>query len=319
MIAPRPATVRAVFDSLCLGDSIASETLKLRGYQFGWWEQFSSDPALECLNTSVIRNFQAAAKQSGLAADTIETTISTIYRVLHAAHDEGLFDRIPKRPKRLHSQPSKTPRISLAEFDKFLQAIPEAVAECIRPPAWWQAFWGMIYFTALRLANVQQLEREQVTAEMVQVRQFKTGKIVQVPTHPVIWRMVRNLGVGERLFRIDRKSLYRLTVRTCRIAGIRRISPQAIRVLSARQFERAHPGAGRLVLGRPLPGADGYYFDPPEILRSAIDKLQVPETLMTDEDRQSKLDREGALIGAFRGMKEHDRETVMRFVLSLVR
>jgi len=320
MIARVPQSLRSAFEELRLDDTIAKTTRDLRQHQLRWWELHSSNPEIGSIDTDCLRAFQTAASKAGLAADTVETSISFAMRVIRAAADEGWIEKAPKRPKRLISQPTKTRKISLAEFERFLSAMPQAVQHCrTRSVEWWLAFWAVIYFTALRRGNVEQLESRQVSSEVIEVRQFKTGGLLQIPIHPVLKRMLGSLPTVGRLLRIDRKSLYRITKRAGEIANVVGISPQSVRALSARQFERAHPGAGRLILGRPFPGADAYYFDAPEILRSAIDKLAIPEALLTEEERNHAVDSEKALLLIFRGLSIDNRATLMTVANSLKR
>lgn len=318
MIARAHQSLRSGFEALRLDDTIANSTRALRAHQLRWWETHSGDPDIGSIDTDVLRAFQTAASKAGLAADTIETSINFVMHVLRSAAEEGWIERAPKRPKRLVSQPTKTRKISLTDFDKFLSCIPEAVKKCRRRSVeWWLAFWAMIYFTALRRANVEQLQASQIGSEVIEVRQLKTGVLVQIPIHPILRRMVDALPPAARPLKIDRKSLYRITTRACKLAGVVGISPQSVRALSARQFERAHPGSGRLILGRPFPGADQYYFDAPEILRSAIDKLAVPPALMTQEERDRAVDSERIMLTLFRLLSRDDQATVMTVACSL--
>lgn len=318
MIAQGRISVRSAFKSLQLDAEIAPTTRKLRARQFGWWESHSSDPDIAAITTDVLREFQQRASASGLANDTVETTINAVRCVLRAAVDDGLLSAMPKRPKRLISQPTKTAKISLKEFERFIEALPDAVAKCRkRSEQWWRSLWATIYFTALRLANIQQISSRQIGSEIIEVRQLKTGKLVQIPVHPVLRRMLLPFLETNRPLKIDRKSLYRITTRACEIAGVRGISPQSIRALAARQFERAHPGAGRLILGRPFPGADAYYFDAPEILRSAVDKLAVPAPFLTKEEREKSVDSERMLLMLFRQLSRDDQATLMSVACGL--
>jgi integrase len=315
-------TVRRVFESLRLGDSIADSTSALRRFELQRWERLTSDPEIGGISLETLKTFQCRARRSGLAPETVETTINTVMHVLNAAHEEGRLERVPRRPPRRKGDPSKTARISLSDFDAFLAAIPAAGLSKRRGPEWWQAFWGTIFFTALRLGNMEKIERRQVASEVIEVRQLKTGHIVRIPVHPVLRRLLRSHAQkvrGRRLFRLGRKTLYSATVKICKAAGVQGITPQAVRALAARTFERAHPGAGRLILGRPLPGADAFYFDVPEILESACDKLRVPPSLLTSDEQARAGNDERQLLVSFRGLGNSDRETVLRFVQSLRR
>jgi integrase len=282
------------------------------------WERLTGDPRIDQITTEVIRDFQTGALRAGFACETIETVINALFAVLAAAGLAGL----PSRPKRLSAPPSKSARLTLAEFSAFLAAIPAGIAGTRgRDDAWWLAWWGLLYFSAFRLGDALGLERRQVGGAGIEARQTKTGGLVRVPLHPVCRRLIVDAGLPRegRMFHIARKTLYRVTEAVCEASGVSGVTPQAVRVLAARQYERAHPGAGRLILGRGFHGADRYYFDAGEILTSASDKLDVPDALMTDAERKARACAETSLLSAFRRLKAAERETVLKVATSLRR
>lgn len=72
-----------------------------------------------------------------------------------------------------------------------------------------------------------------------------------------------------------------------------------------------------MILGRPFPRANVYYFDASEILQSACERLTLPASLLTDEERSGTASREKTPVGAFRRLHEEDKTAVLRFVTSL--
>jgi integrase len=257
-------------------------------------------------------------------------------RILRAAFDAGLIERLPRRGRRLKGQPNrKTAKISLAEFEAFFAGIGDAKLSIARrgssgrgrssgPEAadWARAFWGTIFFSALRRANVLALRWEQFTGESLDVRQFKTGGLVSIPLHPAWRRLLEPLPgafTAGPVFVISHKTLYRDQRAIAGVSGTGRVTPQSVRRLAARCYERAHAGAGRLILGRPFPGADGHYLDAPEILQWASEKLPVPEILRTDEERDLTRTQEQSLVDGFRSLREADRDSVLRLVAALGR
>lgn len=314
--------MRGAFESLALGESIADSTRSLRHHQFSVWERLTRNPTIDRITTEVIREFQRSARGAGFACETVETIINALYVVLAAADVAGMICGVPERPKRLHAHTSKAAKLTLAEFNLFLAAIPEGIAGTRgRSPAWWRAWWGLLYFSAFRLTDALNLERRQVGAAGIEARQTKTGGLVRVPLHPVCGRLLKEAQLPKqgRMFFIARKTLYRVTEGVCTAAGIAGVTPQAVRVLAARQYERAHPGSGRLILGRGFPGADRYYFDIGEILTAASEKLDLPDALLSDEDRRARACAETNLLSAFRRLKAAERETVLKVATSLRR
>ncbi len=239
--------------------------------------------------------------------------------MLRAALQAGQIERLPQRPKRLIGQPAKLSRLGIADFNQFLAAIPEGIQGTrIRDSDWWRAWWGMLYFTALRLADGLALDRAHVGSDGIEVRQTKTGGLVRIPLHPVLRRMLANAGESTgRIFHVSRNTLYRVTERICQAAGIPCLTPQMVRVLSARQYERAHPGAGRLILGRGFPGADRYYFDAGEILQSASERLEVPDVLLTADEKRDRASAEFNMLAAFRRLKADQRAAVLKVATSM--
>ncbi len=314
--------MRGTFDSLALGESIAASTRKLRQHQFSVWERLTKDPRLDQITTDVIREFQDNALAAGFACETIETIINALYYVLAKADAARMIVGLPQRPKRLCAQPSKSAKLTLPEFSVFLAGIPSGIAGTRgRDDAWWLAWWGLLYFSAFRLGDALRLERRQIGGAGIEARQTKTGGLVRVPLHPVCNRLIHEAELPRegRMFHVARKTLYRVTEAVCEASGVHGVTPQAVRVLAARQYERAHPGAGRLILGRGFQGADRYYFDAGEILTSASDKLDVPAALLTDAERKARACAETSLLSAFRRLKAAERETVLKVATSLRR
>jgi integrase len=314
VIAQLSANVRESFGALGLGDGMAATSRALRGYQFSTWERLTPDPVIGEVTTKTLVKFQLKALKHGLAPETIETTINAVYAVLRAG-----LDSAPKRPKRLTGQPTKSSRLSMAEFNQFLLSLPEGIKGTRgRDLDWWLGWWGLLYFTAFRLADGLAVQREQIGSDGIEVRQTKTGGLVRIPLHGVCKRLLANTGESSgKVFHVSRKTLYRVTERVCKVAGIAALTPQMVRVLAARQYERAHPGSGRLILGRGFPGADRYYFDAGEILQSASEKLDVPDALMTPEEKRDRASAEFQMLAAFRRMKVDQREAVLKIAKSM--
>ncbi len=326
MIAPLSMTLRRLFDLHMADEPLAANTRQLRRYQLKRWEELTGDPPVSAITTATLDELRKNRLAIGHSPESIEGDISFVIHALHVAFDKGLIERMPKRGKRLSGQKRRTGRISLPDFDRFLSAISTARLSVPRkgperPPALWLAFFATPFFAALRKGDLVGLEWEQFGSEFLERRQNKTGELVRVPIHPVWKRLLSalpNAWTKGRVFAgISYKTIHRDLHAILRASGLKGVTPQAIRVLSARSYERAHPGAGRLILGRPLPGADSYYFDVPEILQMASDKLRLPPSLLLPEERQSLANRETLMLGAFRGLRPKDQDTAVRMVLGL--
>ena len=125
---------------------------------------------------------------------------------------------------------------------------------------------------------------EQIEGNTLRLVSRKAGKLHVLPVHPEVLAHCERLGTEKsgRIFPIGccLKQVRGQIDRICRAAGIPRFTPQMVRRLAAIQFEKAHPGAGSLLLGHALPGGSRvtfqHYIPVPEILRLASEKLPQP-------------------------------------------
>ena len=325
---PEPATtIRGVYERLLWNEPLADSTRQLRRHQLGRWERLSDNPPIDQITTATLDAFRQAHIRLEHSPEYAETDVSFVMRALRVAHDAGLIPQVPKRGRRRRGNKRKTARISLIEFDRFLSAIPVTkLSRSRKGPTrdvpFWVAFFGSPFFCALRRLDLLRVEWQNFGSEFLEYRQSKTGNLVRVPIHPVWRRMLSvlpNAWTRGRVFGINLRSMNRDLHRIIEVAGTKGVTLQSIRVLAARSYERAHAGAGRLILGRPLPGADSYYFDVPEILQLASEKLILPPCLLTDAERNQNAAGESYLIESFRQLRNEDREAVLKFIAALRR
>lgn len=121
----------------------------------------------------------------------------------------------------------------------------------------------------------------------------KTGKQQSLPAanalcdHLADLHRLRDLATADaRIFPIDpcAKQVRRELRRMSDAAGVPWLGLQAIRRRAAIEYEKAHPGAGPLLLGHTLPHARvsfGSYIPVPDVLRVAADKLPQPWPSLT--------------------------------------
>jgi integrase/recombinase XerD len=62
--------------------------------------------------------------------------------------------------------------------------------------ATWRLVITLAAYAGLRVSEIRRLRREDVTAEWLTVREGKGGQDAILPTHPAVWRLVRDLPAG---------------------------------------------------------------------------------------------------------------------------
>ncbi|MBR9804208.1 hypothetical protein GYB59_22050, partial [bacterium] len=178
-------------------------------------------------------------------------------------------------------------------------------------PPFWRAWSAVAYVTGLRKSDVYKV-RLNDSDEEIQIEAGKTKKVQRYPIPPWLRRAIAPCS-GESLCRND-TTLYDVFGRYSKAAGVKRWSPQQIRILSANQWEKAQTGLGPLILGQSLPGwgkSTVFYLDPCEPLFKHIDQLAIPECLKGEEERDKAVWRERRFQQLLKRMNEHDQESVL--------
>jgi integrase len=275
--------------------------------------------------------FRAKAVARGYSPWTIETTIADILAILRSCPAE-LGIKLPDVGKRLRTVHTN----GIAPTLDALGRMYAACTEPLYPNRWCQvrlstedcaavvrAFLVACYIAGPRLGDVLHLEWVQFAEDTVSFRASKTGKVQQIPLHPVLKRHLQAVPrTGKRIFESipwhSRHRLRRALVRLCTDAGVPKVTPQQIRRLAGTEYEKAHGGAGRLLLGHGWPTrATSFYIDELDVLREASRKLRLPQEWLTEQEREQwKLD-ESQLSTAYRRMSPEGREALIRVAMSL--
>ena len=109
----------------------------------------------------------------------------------------------------------------------------------------------------------------------------KTGFTVEIPVHECLQQHLDKLPTKDRpcvlgyvgSFKQIRGEMKRLAA----AAAVKPFTLQALRRLSAQQFECARGGTGGLILGHQYRTVDKFYLDPTCALQWALPNLAVPE------------------------------------------
>ena len=115
---------------------------------------------------------------------------------------------------------------------------------------------------------------------------------------------VKQLRDGLRLF--------------CGRARVKPITPQAIRRLSAKEWERAHAGCGAVILGHAVPGwsnATASYLDGSDLLRLGLPRLRLPGCI-ADAERQQ---RSAEIVQLAAALPDTDQLTAVSVLRAMAR
>lgn len=297
--------------------AISPETRKRHDYELRLWERHTSDPEIEVISPDTFNSFREAMAAEKYVPQTIEVAIGTYIAILRGLANLGLSNNIPLTGAKLRviTQPPDVPAIE--DLSRAYEFADYGPLKSSRDGRYWRAFFATLYFTAFRLRDMFNVRWDQFGRDAVSISANKTGKIHRIPLHPVLRRVFNEYRTDNkraRPFTLEKCQLYRELRRICSAAKVPLITPQAVRRLSANQYEMAHGGAGMLILGQPLPGATRFYLDVPAILRAASVKIAVPESMMTPDDRRRINDRESQLLLDFRRLPDQEKESVLTIV-----
>lgn len=131
-----------------------------------------------------------------------------------------------------------------------------------------RAYLLMGWYSGLRMCDLLAMRRESIGSDgVILVRQIKTGNPVLCKVRPDAVAAVDALHPGERdrIFPVDRRTIYRYVRRLAKDAGIRGM-PKWLRRASATAVERQQRGAASEHLGH----------RDPRMAASYVDRRQIP-------------------------------------------
>lgn len=292
---------------------LSPSTVARYRYELATWSRYD-DPLLSCnVSRLVIEKWRHDAEKSGLKPRTIESVIqsvATLMKVGSCPVETG---------HRLRHVPQPPDCPTLEQFDGILQQCRET-----DPFRLWLA---VAYVTGFRLADLMWITADDVASGAVSRTAEKTFKAQPTQVPDCLQRIGRQVATGlpipgGRLSPATPRTIRKRLDRLCLQAGVPRITPQQIRVLSATEWERARPGCGAVILGHALPGwsaATYYYLRSQEQLRMGLPNLRIPPSLLTDEERRERESGEGRLIQTFRGLPESQRQSLVTVAEAMAR
>lgn len=239
--------------------------------------RYGSDITLTEFDEAFCQAVRNRAIEAGRSAVTIENSINNVASLLkrlgHPAKTGKPLRRLPPNP-------------TVITIDHLNRAIP-----CMCD--WLRCFCTLAYVTGLRRDDLRAIDLASI-GDSLKIRASKTGKWQRFP----IPQWARRTITVDR-FPADTHTIYRNLRIACDAANVPYFTPQNIRVLSARTWEKVSHGLGPVILGHSLPGwssATPYYLDPCDVLFDRIHDFPALDSLLTVKERCEKQARRERII-----------------------
>lgn len=216
---------------------------------------------------STIESFRAAALEAGYANRTIEDTISTVCTIMR----KGGVAVDPGRRLRCQSPFPTPPKIQdIARCYRFARLASWPVSP--ERKEWWQGFWVVSVWTALRLGDLKRLRRKHVDGELLRITAAKTGKEIVIPLPPFVLSNLERLPGTDSIFEMTEcsRQLRREIDMACHYAKVRRFTPQGLRQCGINLWRRyGGLDTAKIIQGCGLGQSIDHYLDPLERLETA--------------------------------------------------
>ena len=280
------------------------------------WEKHSADPPIHDITTETFEEFRDACLAVPLSNDTIETTVADVYTILRYCCDRHqLMDRIPHVGSKLKRSTQRRYVPPLEHLGLLYEQTHVCSWPKLHVPTYmfWDSWLASCYFTGLRLDDMMhRLLVANYSDDMLIVDAHKSGKIHCFPMHPV-WKRHLDWMIGgdERIYPVSQSPhiIRRELRKMCEAAGIPKITPHALRRLACTQWDRAKPTAGQKLHGQTIGVADRYIV--PLILQDAVELLEIPKPMLTEDERDEKQLAEVRMLQKFRRLNGSCRQAVL--------
>ena len=163
---------------------------------FNYLQEYATDKKkiidFKDINLEFYNSFTQFLQEKKLAVNTIGKKIQTLKIFLNAAKEEGLNDFEAYRSKKFvaMTEESETIYLDEAELEKLyktdLRKSPPAdrVRDLFLVGCW----------TGCRFSDLSQITPESISDGMIHIKQYKTGKKVVIPLHPVVTEILNKYG-----------------------------------------------------------------------------------------------------------------------------
>lgn len=282
---------------LTANSELAPRTAKKLRHQVSSWERLAGSTDLPSDADFLRVRTQGRGK---LSPATIEALISDVRTLcVHVKHavDTGKPLRRTVRTKwvptlddfsRLYDAsedsvfPSKI-KASDGRFQKLSQPVRKS---------WFQAFLMTELFTGLRFGDSLALSRDAVTPDRIDWSASKTSKQHIFPMPSILWRHL------EPLLDLNRETFFAVgacqhlvrweMARLCKLAGIRVITPQALRRLAVTTWSTVDSDCRAIVHGTGL-GVCVHYVDAEQVLRKHMPRFPWPLNVLPEAERDIRV------------------------------
>lgn len=261
------------------------------------WRQFGGPGNARRIETSDFVTVRAAAHQAGLSPYTVEHFLAAIVALLRhvgpqtndCPHGLGLLKKVPYAGRKLSLHAPLKPAVALEHLGLAyrLAGQMDYAPRGYDAKTFLRSVLVIAYNTGLRFSDLfgrlrwDCLNRSE---KLIALAASKTRKHQMLPVNDTLLQHLDMLPQrGERMLELPPSSAPYLRMKLrelCFILEIPEFGFQSIRRRTGREFERAHPGAGPLILGHSLPKGSAvfwlHYGDVLETLRPAAEKIPQP-------------------------------------------
>lgn len=282
------------------------------------WEKHTLNPDVRAIDTALILDFRRKLLAEKLSVNTINPGLKTIHCILLACVKARIIAEVPEFGVPLQQvNPTPAP-VPFADLEAILDHTH--VAQWPLDQGYWRRFIGFVYLTGLRRGDLREVRREHCSRHKIEFEASKTSKTHIFPMPAWLWRLIEPEPPG-RLFPVNPKQIYQELKRIATAASVDYISPKKLRILSVNEWETAHAGCGAVIQGGSIPGwskATGNYMTTHGLLFRGIDKLKVPRSLLTPEERDREQSDRLKWIQAFERLPASARNHLLGITETMI-
>lgn len=315
-------TLRKVAEDYSRG--IAPRTASKITHQLNRWEKYGLQKRAKSVTTEDFEKLRTAATADGLAATSIEDTVSDVLTLLRFALKRV---DVPDAGRRLKRKFNCKPVPSLDEMASAYAASCQAKWPSnprtlnvelreIDNEVFWQAWIVFSFWTGLRLGDVMRVEWDGITHDKIEVTASKTSKKHTFPLPEVVavhLERLRSAGLS-RPFPISKWSVNRVRRELDGMGS--NFGPQAIRRASITTWACASPEAGRIVHGERL-GVLRHYYDTCRILAEAAPRFQWPSAILEGAGMTQQTQRRAELLAVLNRVPDNKIDDVLTVTRAL--
>lgn len=275
-----------------ISEDVTEATARRLLYQAKRWRENSGDPHLEHVTSTIFDAFRQSCLRNGYSVWSIEPTITDVITTARRAVGVTL-----EPGRRLRKPPPRPRPPSHGAIARLYLAADRATwprRDWCEPGDWWRALLTVALWTGFRRGDLRDLTWDEIDAEEMVIRTDanKTGRRHDLPLMSTVQRHLMAIYQPDRdlVFGFPTStnfSSFRIQFR--KLAATAKVKPVTLKQLrqaSITMWSSVNAEAGRIVHGCHL-GVLSHYIDPLQILRATAPMVQLPEVILTDEERES--------------------------------